>query len=106
MTGATITVEATLQPDGMTLQLKEKLALPPGQVMVTVQPTVSAHGPTMLDVLDRIHRDQHQRGRRPMTEAEMAAEIAQMRAEDEDYEERWRQVWSQAGTKTERTDNP
>jgi hypothetical protein len=49
-------------------------------------------------VLDRIHRDQQQRGRKPMTEEEMAAEIAQMRAEDDDYEERWRQIESQTGT--------
>jgi hypothetical protein len=60
----------------------------------------------MLEVLDRIHRDQQQRGRRPMTEQEMAAEIAQLRAEDEDYEERWREIWSRTGRRPERTDNP
>ena len=60
----------------------------------------------MLEVLDRIHQDQQQRGRRPMTEEEMAAEIAQMRAEDDEYEDRWREIWSQTGTKPERTDNP
>jgi len=102
MTTATITVEATLQPDGVTLHLEKRLSLPPGRVTVTVQPTRSAFGPTMLEVLDRIHRDQVQQGRRPMTEEEMAAEIAQMRGEDEEYEERWQQVWSQ----TERTDTP
>ena len=26
----------------------------------------------------------------------MAAEIAQMRNDDKDYEERWREIWSQA----------
>jgi hypothetical protein len=60
----------------------------------------------MLEVLDRIHRDQQQRGRRPMTEEEMAVEIAQIRGEDDDYDERWRGIWSQTGTKHERTDNP
>ena len=103
MTTTTITVEATLQPDGVTLQLEQKLALPPGRVTVTVQPTVAKTGPTMLEVLDRIHRDQQQRGRRPMTEEEMAAEIAQMRDNDDEYEERWQQIWSQTGTKSERT---
>jgi hypothetical protein len=34
-------------------------------------------------------------GRRPTTEEEMAAEIAAMRFEDNEYEERWRQIWSQ-----------
>jgi hypothetical protein len=105
MATTTITAEATLQPDGVTLRLEKKLALPPGRVLVTVQPTESRSGPTMLEVLDRIHRDQQQRGRPPMSEEEMAAEIAQLRAEEE-YEERMREIWSQTGTKRERTDNP
>ncbi|HEV3258309.1 MAG TPA: hypothetical protein VG013_15625 [Gemmataceae bacterium] len=106
MTASTITLEATLQPDGVTLHLEKKLALPPGRVTVTVQSTGPRSGPTMLEALDRIHRDQHQRGRKPMTEEEMAAEIAQMRAEDDEYEERWREIWSQTGAKTERTNEP
>jgi hypothetical protein len=106
MTTTTITIEATLQPDGVTLHLDKKVALPPGRVTVTVQPTVPKTGPTMLEVLDRIHRDQQQRGRRPMTEQEMAAEIARLRAEDDEYDERWRQIWSRTGAKPERTDNP
>ncbi len=106
MTTTTITVEATLEPDGVTLHLEKKVALPPGRVTVTVQPSGPVSGPTMLEALDRIHRDQQQRGRRPMTEAEMATEIAQMRAEDDEYEERWRGIWDQTGTKPERTDKP
>lgn len=95
MTTTTITVEATLQPDGVTLHLEKKLSMPPGRVTVTVQPTAASSGPTMLDVLDRIHQEQQRRGRQPMTEEEMAAEIAQTRADDEEYEDRWRQIWSQ-----------
>jgi hypothetical protein len=106
MTPTTITVEATLQPDGITLHLEKKLGLPPGRVTVTVQPTGPRPGPTMLEVLARIHREQQQRGRTPMTEEEMAAEITQMRGEDDEYEERWQDIWSQTGTKGERTDNP
>jgi hypothetical protein len=102
----TITVEATLQSDGVTLHLDRKLTLPPGRVTLTVQPTEPGSGPTMLQVLDRIHRDQQQRGRRPMTDEEMAAEIAQIRSEDDEYEEQWRKIWSQTGAKPERTDNP
>ncbi len=105
MPTTTITVEATLQSDGVTIRLEKQLALPPGRVTVTVQPTVPKTGPTMMEVLDRIHRDQQQRGHEPMTEEEMAAEIAQMRAQDE-YEERWRQIWAQTGSEAERTDNP
>ena len=106
MTTTTITVGATLRPDGVTLQLEKKLSLPPGRVTVTVQAAPPVSGPTMLDVLDRVHRDQKQRGRRPVTEEEMAAEITQTRAEDDEYERRWREIWSQTGTQSERTDNP
>ncbi len=101
-----ITVEATLQPDGVTLELDKKIAVTPGRVMVTVQPALPRTGPTMLEVLDRIHREQHQRGRRPMTEAEMDADIVQQRAEEDAYEERWRAIWSQTGTRPEGTDKP
>ena len=104
MTTATITVEATLQPDGVTLQLDKKLYLPPGRVTLTVQLTGQGSGPTMLEVLDRIHREQQQRGRKPMTEEEMAAEIRQMRGEDDEYEERWQEIWSQTGRKAVRGD--
>jgi hypothetical protein len=47
----------------------------------------------MLEVLERIHHDQQQRSRTPMTEEEMTAEIAQMRAEDNEHEERWRDLY-------------
>src|SRR5438270_11089490 len=105
MTATTITVEATLQPDGVTLHLEHKLSLPPGRVTVTVQPTGPKPGPTMLEILDRIHQDQQHRGRSPMTEEETAAEIARMRAEDDDYEKRCREIWSQTRT-SDQADNP
>jgi hypothetical protein len=106
MTTTTITLEATLQPDGLTLHLEKKVSLPPGRVTVTVRPAAPGTGPTMMEVLDRIHRDQQQRGRKPLTEEEMAAEIAQLWAEDNEAEERWQDIWSRTGTKRERTDNP
>jgi hypothetical protein len=106
MTAPAITVEATLQEDGVTLQLDKKLALPPGRVTVTLQPSGARSGPTMLEVLDRIHQEQRQRGRRPMTDEEMAAEIARTRAEDDEYEERWRGIWSKTEPQAEKTDSP
>jgi hypothetical protein len=87
MTPPPITVEATLQPDGLTLQLEKKLGLPPGRVTLTVQPLGRTPGPTMLEVLDLIHQEQRQRDRRPMTEEEMAAEITRLRAEGDECEE-------------------
>jgi hypothetical protein len=101
MNGAGVTVEGTLQADGVTLRLDQKAPLPPGRVVVTVQAAAPPSGPTMLEVLDRIHLEQRQRGRRPMTEEEMAAEIADMRREDDEYEERWRQIWSQTPPEAE-----
>jgi hypothetical protein len=106
MNASTITIEATLQPDGLTLQLDNKLTLPPGRVTLTVQVVAPGSGPTMLEVLDHIHRAQQQRGRQPMTDDEMAAEVAQMRADDEEYEGRWRAIGAQTGDKMERTDKP
>jgi hypothetical protein len=94
---STIITDATLQSDGITLRLDTKVDLPPGRVTVAMQSMVPTSGSTMLDVLDRIHREQRQRGRVPTTEEDMAAEIAEMRAEDDEYEERWRQLWSQTG---------
>jgi hypothetical protein len=82
MPTTTITIEATLQPDGVTLHLDKKLTLPPGRVTLTVQPTGPGVGPTMLEVLDRIHRDQQQRGRRPRTEEDVVAELSEMRGDD------------------------
>ena len=54
-------VPATLQPDGLTLRLDEKLPLPSGRVNVTIRPAEPVTGPTMLEVLERIHRDRHRR---------------------------------------------
>jgi hypothetical protein len=106
MNPSTITIEATLLPDGQTLQLEKKLALPPGRVTVTLQTTGSPSGPTMLEVLDRIHQEQRQRGRVPMSEEQMDAEIAQLRAEADEEEERWREIWSQTKAPDKRTDTP
>jgi len=100
-----ITVQATLQADGVTLQLESKLGLPPGRVLVTVQSASASPGSPILEVLDRIHGEQQKRGRRSMTDDEMAAEIADMRTEDDEYEERWRHIWSQTGEKTETRDD-
>jgi hypothetical protein len=96
MVGMSVTVNGTLQPDGITVQLEQKVALPPGRVTVEVRPAGPPSGPTMLEVLDRILLDQRQRARAPMTEEEMAREIEQMREEDDEYEQRWRTIWSQA----------
>jgi hypothetical protein len=106
MTPVTITVEGTLQPDGVTLQLEKKVGLPPGPVTIELRAAAPRSGPTMLEVLDRIHQDQRQRGHAPMTEVEMACEIEQLRGEDDAYEERWRAIWSQTAKAGDATETP
>ena len=106
MNAPSVVVDATLQPDGLTLRLEKKLGLPPGPVTVLVQSLPTRTGSTMLETLDRIHREQQERGRKPVTEAEMADEIARTRAEDDDDETRWREVWSHTVTKAPSTDIP
>jgi hypothetical protein len=98
MSDETVSVAATLRADGKTLELDEKLSLPPGRVILTVQSVRASETPKpdVLEVLDRIHRDQKTRGKKPMTEEQMAAEIAAMRADDDEYEEHWRQIWAQS----------
>ncbi len=58
----------------------------------------------MLEVLDRIQMDQQKRVHNPMTEEDMASELAQKRGEDDGYKDRWCETWSLTDTKTERTD--
>jgi len=106
MTPSYATGEGTLQPDGVTVQLDQKASLPPGRVTVMLQAVRTPSKETALEVLDRIHKERQQRGRRQMTEEEMNAEMAAMRAEDDDYEERWRLIWSQTQTPPHPVEKP
>ena len=105
MSATSITVAGTLDPDGVTVRLDRKVTLPPGPVTVTVYCQQPKDGPGVLEVLDRIHRAQQERGRRPPTEEETAEQIRRMR-EEEDDDERWRQIWSQTRGAREQTDSP
>ena len=91
-------VQGTLKDDG-TLELDEKPALAPGRVQVTIlpmpAPAVAQPRRTILDVLDEIHAAQEARGYRGRSIEEMEAEEAERRAEEEEYEERWRTIWRQ-----------
>jgi hypothetical protein len=92
-----VVVGGVLKPDG-TLELDDKPALPPGRVHITLQrvaPESDEQRRGWWEVLQKIQRDQQERGYHGRTEAEMNAEEAAERAEDEEYDERWRQIWSQ-----------
>jgi hypothetical protein len=92
-----VVIGGLLKEDG-TLELDAKPALPPGRMHVTLQPVAAESGEQRRgwwEVLQQIHRDQQARGYRGRTEEELKADEAAQRAEDEEYEERWRQIWSQ-----------
>jgi len=50
MNTTAITVETTLRPDGVALQLDKQVALPPRRVTVTVQPARATSGPTRRSI--------------------------------------------------------
>lgn len=95
MSTQSIVVAGTLQSDGQTLLLDQKLGVPPGRVTLTLQSSRPAHAATMLETLDRIHTEQKQRNHKPMTEEEMATEIEATRSEADEDETRWKKVWSE-----------
>jgi hypothetical protein len=56
-----VSIQGTLKPDG-TLELDQKPNLPPGQVLITVQPLTVAAQRGLADVIDEIRRGQQARG--------------------------------------------
>lgn len=88
-----VVVHGMLQSDG-TLKLDQKLNLPPGQVLVTVQPMSSAP-PTkrgLTHVIDEIRRGQQARN----FQGRSAEEIESSRNEGEaEYEQRAKAVRTQ-----------
>jgi hypothetical protein len=91
-----ITLQGTVRADG-SLELDDRVAMPEGRVMVTIiampAPAVAPPRRTIVDVLDEIHTAQEARGYRGRSIGEMKADEAERRAEEEEYEERWRAIW-------------
>ena len=107
MSPNTVIVMGTLKADG-TLELDERPTLAPGRVQVAIVPTQTPTqgGPrhTILDVLDEIRASQVVRGYRGRSIEEMQADEAARRAEDDEYEERWRALWNQPSPAPRGTD--
>jgi hypothetical protein len=82
----TTVVQGILKDDG-TLELDERPNLAPGRVQVTIlaipAPAVAARHRTILEVLDGIEAAQEARGYRGRSVAEMEADEAERRAEDD-----------------------
>ncbi len=91
-----VVVEGTLRPDG-SLEVTQKLALPPGRVRITVEllaPSDSSPA-DLIEILDLIRRRQAERSYSGRTLEEMQADEAAKFMEDEEYEARWRAIHAQ-----------
>lgn len=86
-------VEGTLKPDG-TLELDQKPNLAPGRVQVIVQPLAqpSPRRRGLADVIEEIRQAQLARGYTGLTQEQMEAA---RQAEQDDYDQRMRALWSQ-----------
>lgn len=91
-----VVVQGTLKPDG-SLELDTVPGLAPGRVHVTLQP-VLAGSPSkggLADTIDEIRRYQQGVGYQGRTPEEMARDEAERRADDDAYEQRMQELWSQ-----------
>lgn len=83
MSSQPLIVHGQIRPDG-TLQVEEKVNLPPGPVSVTVQPMTAATRKPTLQVLQEIWADRTARGLVGRSAEEIDAEINAMRNDDEE----------------------
>jgi hypothetical protein len=92
----TIVVQGTLKPDG-TLELDTKPALAPGRVQVTLQPVLAGSPPKggLADTIEEIRLYQQAHGYQARTPEEMARDEAERRADEDAYEQRMQEIWSQ-----------
>lgn len=86
-----VIVQGTIKPDG-SLELNQSPNLPPGPVVVTVQP-VTAPQRGLADVIDSIRQSQQARGFQGRTDQEIQAGLHD--GEDE-YEQRMQSLRSQS----------
>lgn len=89
-------IEGTLKPDG-TLELDQKPNLAPGRVQVIVQPLsqpLQSKKRGLAEVIEEIRLAQLARGYTGRTKEEMEAEEAVRQAEEDDYDQRMRNLWS------------
>jgi hypothetical protein len=87
-------VLGTVRVDG-TLELDEKLNLPPGRVKVRVEaaPEVGAKpAEGLVEFVDRIRHEMEAAGSHFMNDEEVSAWIEELRSEDDRIEEAYRQA--------------
>ena len=93
MSAASVEVLGTVRPDG-TLELHEKLNVPPGQVRVRVEPVAAASPPAegLVEFLDRMRGEAAAAGSHFMNDEEVTAWIEELRSEDDRIEQAYRQA--------------
>ena len=86
-----VEIQGTLHPDG-TLVLDERPKLPPGRVRVVVQSQPEQHSPqeSLLEFVERVHREAVARGEKFMSDEELAAWSDELRADDDRIEQAYR----------------
>jgi hypothetical protein len=89
MSSTSVVVKGVVKDDG-TLELSEKVNLPPGPVQVTVQPApeAAAQPEDLMTFMEKIWAAQRARGHAPRSAAEVDAEIREMRDEWEEHQNR------------------
>jgi hypothetical protein len=84
MNAAAVVVEGRVQPDG-TLEVAQKVNLPPGPVQVTVQPVAEPVLPVRFwKMMESIWAELRASGRTPRTQEEIDAQIDALRNEAEE----------------------
>jgi hypothetical protein len=86
-----IEIQGTLREDG-TLLLDEKPKLPPGRVRVTVEPLLDYTQTPTWKFFEQLRAEQQARGFVPRTREEIDADVASMRAEDEERMQRLERI--------------
>jgi hypothetical protein len=86
-------VLGVVRPDG-SLELSDKLTVPPGRVRVLVESLEPISPPTegLIEFVDRTRRELEAAGHRFMNEEEVAAWIEDQRSDDDRIEEAYRQA--------------
>ncbi|MGA2067721.1 MAG: hypothetical protein ABSG86_22325 [Thermoguttaceae bacterium] len=95
-----VVVHGHIRPDG-TLEVDEKVDMPPGPVSITVQATAAGSRKRTLRVLEEIWSQREALGLAGRTKQEIDAEIDAMRNEDEARMREIEKLGGRPPTKTE-----
>jgi len=93
MPATNLEILGTVRADG-TLELDQKLTVPPGRVKVRVEPVETPAKPTesLVEFVERTRRELEAAGHKFMNDEEVAAWIEEIRGDDDRIEEIYRQA--------------